>query len=80
LQARGGDFAATYRQIGPTQTPVQLAPLLSPGVKQTVREADNCFTFRVEINNDWSYVSIPPTHHYGKTQKKIFKNAVSTSH
>ena len=27
-----------------------------PGIKQTVSEADDCFTFRVEIN-DWNYLS-----------------------
>jgi hypothetical protein len=47
--------------LGPTQPPTQWVPgALSLEIKRPVREADHSPQSSAEVNNAWSYTSIPP--------------------
>jgi hypothetical protein len=49
-----------------TQPPIQCAPgVLSLGVKRQGREADHSPPFSAEVENAWSYISIPPVRLHG---------------
>jgi len=47
--------------LGPTQPPIECVPgFLSPGVKRSGREAVHSPPSSDEVNNTWTYTSMPP--------------------
>jgi hypothetical protein len=58
--------SASRPALGATQLPIQWVPgALSLGVKQLWHEADHSPPSSAEVENAWSYISIPPIHLHG---------------
>jgi hypothetical protein len=46
--------------LGPTQTPIQGAPVFLHGIKRPARYANHAFPCGIEVKTEWRYTSTPP--------------------